>query len=142
MSNEQLDQLTEDEIKAIIKQRYRKATEDGTFGKLEMIARELGVDPASIDKDGNPTGYVSTYGPKRVWSLGNIRIYIDDYGHYMTVHVGEKQVVSTHETKRFIIAGDWLDLVLIYHPGAFARHQEREDRWLAERRKQLLEMAE
>ena len=40
-----------------------------------------------------------------------IRVYVDDYGHYSTVYVNEKLVMSTHNEKLFI-PGEWVEAFL------------------------------
>lgn len=116
--------MTTEEAYRLKVERYQAAVADGTFSKLASVARECGYDPASRDKQGNPTGYVSKYGPKYKWVAGYITIFVDDYGNYMTVHVGDQLVASTHPTEQFIrMAHQWLDDVLEHDD--FALAQER-----------------
>jgi len=69
---------------------YDEAQKAGKFAKLCTIAREIGV---SIRHN---------YGPKYEFVDGDVRIYVDDYGNYMTITVGKRLVCSTHNERIYI----------------------------------------
>ena len=105
-----------EQLRTQIKQRYEQASGDGTFGKLAMIARELGE---SLN---------ASYGPKYKFLQGGIEIYVDDYGHYMTVTRKDglvEELASTHPCSRFIKSGDWLEPLLDNYESAKQKAAER-----------------
>lgn len=106
--------------------RYSVALELDIFTKLKLIATECGKD-----KDAN-------HGPKYEFNIHNISLYSDCYGGYLTVHVGERRVCSTHDTERFINPGEWLDMLLAYLPEAENKARERETAFERETRAKLL----
>ena len=63
---------------------------------------------------------------------------MDDYGCYLTVHVGEQLVCSTHITKAFIIPGAWIETVLARYPEAEGLHRSRALEAETARRRQLV----
>lgn len=69
---------------------YEEAKKSGKFVKLADIARVLG------------TRISHNYGPKWEFIDGDTRIYVDDYGNYMTVTVGKRLVCSTHNERLYI----------------------------------------
>ncbi len=130
------------EIAAQIEANYQAAVSSGVLGSIADVARELGHDPASYDEQGNRTGYVSTYGPKRVWLSGDVRVYVDDYGHYMTVHAGGREVCSTHPCSEFFIAGPWVEEIFNHLPAAKEKQERRQqERESAERERLLAKLA-
>ncbi len=119
-----LDELPVDELRARKCHQFEEARARGALTRLALIARELGRDPISIAQP----GYVSTYGPKYLFIAGNgpdaVYVYVDDYGGYMTVHVGGENphrggrpVCSTHATDSFFIPGPWEAAVLAHVDG-------------------------
>ena len=126
-----LENMTIEQLKALKQERYNEAREEGTLRAIASICRELGEDPAG-------PGYVSRYGPKRVWKQGDITVYVDDYGAYMTVSVEGKKVCSTHPCDQFIIPGDWIDAVLAHYSEAQERVEQREARQLTNERSRLM----
>lgn len=132
--------MSNDEIAAQIQARYQSVDRSGLLDLIALVARELGHDPASRDADGNPTGYVSTYGPKRVWVRGDVSVYVDDYGRYMNVRVGGQEMCSTHPTSQFFIAGPWVELVLAHLPEAREGRDRRKRAAEAAERERLLSM--
>ena len=108
-----IKQMTKEELLKLKYQRYKNATEDGTIDKLYLIAEELGEKLSA------------TYGPKYSWDNDQINIYVDNYGHYMTVNIDDKLVCSTHFCDQFIIPGKWLDTVLKSYQEAYEKSKQR-----------------
>lgn len=103
--------LTNEQLRELIKQRYQEAEDSGLLSRIADVARELGHDPASSDAQGNRTGYRSTYGPKYIWHDGDVEVFVDDYGRYMTVRYRDQRVLSTHRADKFIVYGPWVDII-------------------------------
>jgi len=117
-----IKQMTKKELLELKCQRYKRAVDNGTIEKLYLIARELGKELSA------------TYGPKYSWNKDQIDIYVDDYGHYMTVNINDKLVCSTHFCDEFIIPGEWLDIVLKSYQEAHIKNKQQEtDRYNLER---------
>lgn len=133
------EDMTNEELKQLRQERYHAACQNGTFAKLGLIARQLGHDPASRDADGNPIPYRSSHGPKYVWRRNNIKIYVDDYGHYMTVHMGDREMASTHQCSQFIIPGDWIAEALSVYEVAVAKANMARQQKNDHERRQLLQ---
>ncbi len=55
-----------------------------------------------------------------------MRVFVDDYGRYVTVHVNEKLVASSHPCTRLFIAGQWQDVALARYPEAQEKAAQRE----------------
>lgn len=89
-----LKDMTLEELKALKTAWYETADKDGTLLLLADIARKLGEKVNT------------TYGPKYRFTEDNIEIYVDDYGHYMTIYIDSKLKVSTHNEKLYV-KGDW-----------------------------------
>jgi len=145
-----IETMSEQELRELIKARFEEARTSGRLGQFAAVARVFGHDPASRDKDGNRTGYSSTYGPKYLWQEAAylngketesiISVYVDDYGHYMTIRVDEEKVCSTHDCESFIKPGDWQEVILEKWPAAARRIEEREIEYQKLRRSKLLAM--
>lgn len=100
-----LSGLSTDELRGVQREWYREAIAQELPAKLALIARELG-EALSV-----------RYGPKYEWldvEGEAICIYADDYGHYMTVHVGPRLVCSSHPTQELFVPGPWLDRALAF----------------------------
>src|ERR1700693_1363266 len=108
-----LTQMTEKELYQLKNKRYEEAIDNKTIEKLSMIARQLG------------TSLSVNYGPKYIYDSENVQIYVDDYGHYMTVRDGDKLVCSTHPCDRFIIVGEWTSRLLNVYPQAFEVYNKK-----------------
>lgn len=78
---------------------------------IRGVAEELG------------TCFVSKY----TFQLDDINVYVDNYGRYMTVHVGDKLVCSTHQCEQLFIPGEWVAKILALYGEAMQRRQERMD---------------
>lgn len=120
-----LDAMTASQMRALIKDRYLAAVADETFTKLAAIARELGKQQGGD--------------PKYIYQGGDIEIYLDEYGNYMTVKVGKKEVASTHQTNQFIIPGEWLDAVRDFYDEAVERKGARLNKRDNNERNELLD---
>ena len=104
---------TESELNKLKREIYKQSRNDGTISGLALVAREMGRDLSAY------------YGPKYLFSLGAAEIYLDDYGNYMTVRLGGKLVVSTHNEQLFA-PGLWLKDFLPLIKEAKCKHDERE----------------
>lgn len=101
-----LNNLSVEELKALQKKYYQKAEDDNLFLKIAQVARVLGEDPGS------------RFPPKYVWNHNDIDIFVDDYGRFMTVTLKGKLVCSTHPCENLFIPGDWTNEVLIHYKQA------------------------
>lgn len=79
-----------EELLKIKQDWYNEASNTGKFEKLAAIARALGVKIRP------------NWGPKWEFIDGDTRIYLDDYGNYVTVMVGGRLVCSTHNQSIYI----------------------------------------
>jgi hypothetical protein len=109
-----LKQMTTDELRKEIARIYAQYQQNCVISQLYIIARTLGCDPAG-------DGYISSCGPKFKFVDGNVSLYVDDYGGYMTVSMDGKRVLSTHQCDQFIIPGAWIDTILAHYPAAQAK---------------------
>lgn len=101
--------MTADELKSLKTQWYETARQDGSLALCYLVGRELG------------TALNSRYGPKYLWKFSNVELYVDDYGHYLTVHQDNKLVCSTHDTNRLFVPGSWVESVK--NAAIVARHK-------------------
>jgi hypothetical protein len=108
-----LEKMTTQELLRLKNERYQASQDNGTIGKLHLIAEELGEN------------FLATYGPKYCWDKDNVRIYVDDYGHYMTVNFNNRLVCSTHPCQQFIILGEWIDIALASYQEAFDKERKK-----------------
>jgi hypothetical protein len=106
--------MTEFEIKEAIRKRFKEASDAGLFGKFEVVAREMGQNMHA------------TYGPKYLWERGPIRLYVDNYGKYLTVTVHGTLACSTHITDQFICPGNWQNEILSDYEAAVSKWRKRE----------------
>lgn len=111
-----VENMTIDELKRLKVQRYRDAQEDGSIAACYRVGRVLGkLQPAK-------------YGSKYLWESAGVRIFVDDYGNYMTVHADGKQVCSTHTCDEIFIPGAWMEAVRPAALSATAKEQQDEAR--------------
>lgn len=108
-----LNTLSLDDLHKLRKDWYNEANANGNITKLAEIARVLG----------NPLNH--NYGPKYRFQEDSVEIYVDDYGHYMTVKDGEKLKVSTHNEKLYA-KGKWEWIIEAFWPKVLAKKQEKE----------------
>lgn len=87
-----LQDMTSTELAALKGKWYIEASEK--ISQLYSIARHLG------------TRVPHNYGPKYSFEKDALKIYVDDYGGYMTVHLNGKLIVSTHN-ERLYVPGEW-----------------------------------
>ena len=121
-----IDKMSNDQLKALRKQRYQEAIDNGTIGRIGMVCRYLGQKvPAK-------------YGPKYLWDCGKINVYVDDYGHYMTASVDGKTILSTHSCDQFIIPGPAIDKILEFYPESDKKRTEKKDGFYQAEREKLL----
>lgn len=117
-----------EELKMKIRAQYDVACSFGTFAKLATIARELGESLSE------------RYGPKYRFTEGELKIYVDDYGNYMTVHRGNEEIASTHTCDRFIKDGDWQNQLLKHFGEAQAKKMARESEASEKEKARLMAM--
>lgn len=98
-----LHEMTAEQLKALQSEWYETAHANGNIEKLYAIARHLG-DPVRHN-----------WGPKYCYDKDGITVYVDDYGHYMTVALHGKNVVSTHPGDRLYIPGEWESAIPALH---------------------------
>lgn len=122
------DQMTIEELRALKEQNYKNAEQDGTLLFLGNVARHLGEYQSC------------SYGPKYKWENDNIVIFVDDYGHFMTVSVDGEEVVSTHPCKRFIRGGGWFDEINAFRGEVEQAIKEKKEAWEQKQRQELLKM--
>jgi len=102
-----------EELKELKRTQYEEARKSGVFLRLATVGRELGRE-------------VGRPGPKYLWEDSSVRVFVDDYGRYVTVHVNEKLVASSHPCTRLFIAGQWQDVALARYPEAREKAAQRE----------------
>lgn len=96
-TNQYLNKLTSEELSELKEKLYRE--NKTKMETITQITRLLGDSPI--------IGYGPKYNLTVVSKNNDIKSYVDDYGHYTTVHVNGKLVMSTHNEKLFI-PGKWL----------------------------------
>lgn len=101
----ELKDMTAKELEEYKAKLYKENTDNGNIHKLCTIARMLGDN------------INANYGPKYALQDGAIQIYVDDYGHYMTVHEESKMKVSTHNEKLYA-PGEWEQIITRLYPSA------------------------
>lgn len=127
--SQEITSLDNDGLKKLKQEWYNAALKDGTIKMLWKIVQELG-------KELN-----AKYGPKWRWKHEDIEIYGDGYGHYLTVHVNGKEVVSTHGCSQLFVRGDWLSRLQPFLTQAEAVElKKNQDKYLAERQALLKEL--
>jgi len=89
-----------------------------SMGTIAKIARELGHRESA------------TYGPKFTWiTPKGLMVFVDDYGHYTTVHENDKGgrlLASTHPNESFCASGNWQEHILLLESEADAKAAQRE----------------
>lgn len=98
MNKENLEQFSLQQLEELKRKNYKLAENNGWFCDLGLVAEMF---------DNGNYKYAS-YGPKYEFTKDDVKIYVDNYGGYMTVYVGDKLVASTHNEKLFI-PGAWFD---------------------------------
>jgi hypothetical protein len=117
--------LSVEELQKLKKEWYKTAEEDGSINKCYLVGRILGEDVRH------------TYGPKYQWDYQGVKIYIDDYGNYMTVDYCDTRVCFTASGKLFV-PGDWMNIVSEAAIKAEEVKQEREEIYKEEKRQHML----
>jgi len=69
---------------------YEEAKINGNLSNLHTICKYLGERISH------------NYGPKYQFSDGDLKLYVDDYGNYLTLRKDDKLVCSTHSDRLFI----------------------------------------
>ncbi len=122
--------MTTEQLRFLQREWYKTAQADGSIDTLLLIGRELG------------TRQSAKYGPKFKWEWSDTKLYVDDYGHYMTVNVNGKQVCSTHGCDRLFIPGTWFSRIATFRASARDQKVAREiQRHETEREKLLNRLA-
>lgn len=114
-----------DELRAQKRLNYQTAMDKQIFYKLATVARELGEH------------INASYGPKYQFSIGDIGIYVDDYGNYMTVTLNGKKIASTHLCDQLFIPGGWIDELQSSIEKAELLRQQRAEKQKQEERRRL-----
>lgn len=78
---------------------YQRAKDEGIISNCYAIGRHLGEK------------LNDSYGPKYGWKQDGVKIYVDDYGGYMSVDYQGKCVCSTHTTSGLFVAGEWINII-------------------------------
>ena len=55
-----------------------------------------------------------------------MRVFVDDYGGYVTAHANEKLAASNDPCTRLFVAGQWQDVILARYPEAREKTALRE----------------
>ena len=93
--------MSEEQLLAMKRLLFQEAKAQGVLSGLATIARQFG-------KELN-----ANYGPKYKWEGEGVVVYVDDYGHYMTVHAdGNRLVSSSHKNEKLFVPGPWLTPLL------------------------------
>jgi hypothetical protein len=124
MKNEDLQNMTLDELRALKESWIKRAKESGVLPKIADVARFLGERQNA------------SYGPKYRWEHGEIVIYVDDYGKYFTVTSSGTQVCHGRDRVHFI-PGEWENEVSEFFP-AVEREKERREAERIDRERQEL----
>lgn len=101
-----------EELKDLKKRWYAEAKDNGDITACHLVGRVLG------------TLLSAPYGPKYKFIKDDISIYVDDYGHFITVRFENKQVCSTHPCDLLFIPGKWMEKVRTW--AANEAHQQAE----------------
>lgn len=124
------EEMTIEQLRALKEHNYKTAIHDGTFEFLANLARHFGVYQSC------------SYGPKYKWENddGNIVIFVDDYGHYMTVTVNGEKVASTHFCDQYIKSGNWFNEVHVFRGEVDRTIKKKQEEKEAKERAELLTM--
>ena len=92
---------SEEQLLAMKRLLFQEAKAQGVISGLATIARQFGEE------------LNANYGPKYKWEGEGVVVYVDDYGHYMTVHAdGNRLVSSSHKNEKLFVPGPWLTPLL------------------------------
>lgn len=95
------EEMSEEQLLAMKRLIFQEAKSQGVIGGLATIARQFGEE------------LNANYGPKYKWEGEGVVVYVDDYGHYMTVHAdGNRLVSSSHKNEKLFVPGPWLTPLL------------------------------
>ena len=93
--------VSEEQLLAMKRRLFQEAKAQGVISGLATIARQFGEE------------LNANYGPKYKWEGEGVVVYVDDYGHYMTVHAdGNRLVSSSHKNEKLFVPGPWLTPLL------------------------------
>jgi hypothetical protein len=123
---ELLEQLTQKQLSDLKRDWYKRASDEHIIFNCHTIGRQLGE---RVD---------AKYGNKYRWVNGDIKIYVDDYGQYMTVGFKGKCVCSTHPTSYLFVPGEWVKVIDQYAQAAIDRKRAKELELAEQRRRSLL----
>lgn len=104
---------TVEELKELKRKWYSHAERKGYLLTIGSVGRYLG-------KNLN-----ATYGPKYEYIKDGVKVYIDDYGGYLTVHVDGKLVCSTHPCEQLFVFGQWFEELEADYPAAELEENRR-----------------
>ena len=123
-----LKEMSNKELLELKEERYAQAEANGIFGKIATVCRYLG------------NRLNTRYDPKYSWEHDDINIYVDDYGHYMTMHYNGKEILSTHPCQRFIIPCEAIEKILELYPKAQVIAEEKNANTHKKEKERLLAM--
>lgn len=122
-----LNEMSISELEAHKRNLYKENNDNGNISTLYTIARMLGESVSH------------NYGPKYLFKLGNLVIYVDDYGGYMTVHVDGKLKVSTHNEKLYA-PGEWEQILATHGKQATTTLNDRKGITESARKNELINL--
>ncbi len=108
-----MSQYSLDELKEMKRAWYSEAEQSGLLARIATVCRELG------------SRLNANYGPKYEFVSVTTVIYVDDYGHYMTVRADGKEVCSTHPCSRLFVPGEWAKQIDALYTVAVAKLDEK-----------------
>lgn len=123
--------------------RCAQSVEDLSIEKLKWykaewfrLARDTGLISMCYEIGRSLGSYIGD--KKYEWTNDLLRIYVDDYGNYMTVSDDGKTVCSTHSTEKVFVPGDWALTIDAIYPQAYKAAKENKDSNLAKQRQLLI----
>lgn len=122
-------EMSIEELKALKWRWYVEAQQDGTLAACYRVGRVLGEE------------IPSRHAPKFGWSHEGIAIYVDDFGRFMEVRVGDRLVCSTHYGQKLFVPGPWVEVVREFAAAAVERERiAKEHRKASEKRLLLAQL--
>lgn len=121
-----LSSLTVDELKALRRQWYAQAANDGSIAAIGRVVRELGeMRPKK-------------HGANWIWSSGSVEIVLDDWTGHTYASDGDRQVFANNYTSKLFVPGPWMDAVATADAEARAAIERRRTEQAEDERATLL----
>lgn len=92
--------ITPEALRKLKDSLYDGASQDGTISAIANICRSLGEKVNS------------GWGPKYKLLHKNLRVYVDDYGGYATVHNSDGKLLMSTHNERLFTPGEWSNTLL------------------------------